>query len=61
VIVFRLVVFLALLTIVAAGVFYLTTRDRRYLTFIRQVIRYTLLLLAGVMLFWGLERLVLVL
>lgn len=54
----RLLLFLALATVAGAGVFYLFTRDRRYLRFIGQVIKYTILLLVGVMLFFVFERLV---
>ena len=54
----RLLLFLALATVAGAGVFYMFTRDRRYLRFIGQVIKYTILLLVGVMLFFVFERLV---
>ena len=53
----RLLLFLALATVAGAGVFYMFTRDRRYLRFIGQVIKYTILLLLGVMVFFVLERL----
>ena len=39
----RLLLFLALATIVVATVMYLFKRDRRYLRFIWQVIKYTIL------------------
>jgi len=55
----RLLLFLALATIVVAAILYLFTRDRRYLSFIGQVIKYTILLLAGVLVFFLFERLVL--
>jgi hypothetical protein len=61
VIVVRFVIILVLLAVGASGVLYLITRDRRYLLFIRQIIRYTLWLLAAVMLLWALERFMLVL
>jgi hypothetical protein len=54
----RLLLFLALATIAGAAFFYLFTRDRRYLRFIGQVVRYTILLLAAVMLIFAFERLV---
>ena len=60
-IVVRFVIILVLLAVGASGVLYLITRDRRYLLFIRQIIRYTLWLLAAVMLLWALERFLLVL
>ncbi|MDQ6619835.1 MAG: hypothetical protein M3Z31_09085 [Pseudomonadota bacterium] len=58
-VVVRLLLFLALATVAGAGLFYLFTRDRRYLRFIAQVIKYTILLLVGVMLFFVFERLLL--
>lgn len=57
----RLLLFLALAAIVVATILYLVKRDRRYLRFIGLTIRYTLFLLAGVLLFYAFERLVLVL
>jgi hypothetical protein len=55
----RLLLFFALATIVVATVMYLFKKDRRYLRFIWQVIKYTILLLAGVLVFYAFERLVL--
>jgi hypothetical protein len=55
----RFLLFLALAAIVVAAVLYLFKRDRRYLTFIVRVIQYTIVLLAGVLVFYVLERLVL--
>lgn len=57
----RLFLFLALATIAVAGLFYLFKRDRRYLRFIAQVIKYSILLLAGIMLLYLFERLLLIL
>ncbi len=57
----RLLLFLALATVAGAGLFYMFTRDRRYLRFIGQVIKYTIFLLVGVMLFFVFERLVIML
>jgi hypothetical protein len=57
----RLLLFLALAVIAAAALLYLFRKDRRYLRFIGQVIRYTIFLLVGVMLFYLLERLLVVL
>ena len=56
----RLLLFLAIGTIVVAGLFYIFKRDRRYLRFIVQVAKFTIFILVGVMLFFVLERLVLV-
>jgi hypothetical protein len=55
----RFLLFLALAAIVVSAVLYLFTRDRRYLRFIVRVIKYTVVLLAGVLIFYALERLVL--
>jgi len=60
-VVVRLLLFLALATIAGAGLFFMFTRDRRYLRFIWQVIKYTILLLVLAMLFFVFERLILVL
>jgi hypothetical protein len=56
----RLLLFFALAAIAGAAALYLAKRDRRYLRFIGQVVKYTLLLLLGVLLFFALERLVLI-
>jgi hypothetical protein len=61
VILVRLLLFLALATIAVSGLLYLFKRDRRYLRFIGQVIKYTIFLLVGVMLFVAFERLVILL
>jgi hypothetical protein len=60
VLIVRLLAFLAIATVIVAGVFYLFTRDRRYLRFIVQVVKFTIYILAGVLLFFLLERLVLI-
>ena len=52
----RLLLFLALAVIGVAGVLYLVKRDRRYLRFIGRVVKYTLLLLLGTLLFYALQR-----
>ncbi len=57
----RFLLFLSLATVVVSAVLYLFKRDRRYLRFIGQVIKYTIVLLAGVLLFFALERFVLML
>jgi hypothetical protein len=56
----RLLLFFAFAAIAGAAVLYLVKRDRRYLRFIGQVVKYTLLLLLAVLLFFALERLVLI-
>ena len=55
----RLLLFLAIGAIVASALLYLFKRDRRYLRFIVQVAKFTIYLLAGVLLFFLFERLVL--
>ncbi len=55
----RLLLFLALATIAVALVLYLIKRDRRYLRFIGQVVKYSILLLLAVLVFYALERLLL--
>jgi hypothetical protein len=61
VILVRFLLFLALATVAVSGLLYLFKRDRRYLRFIGQVAKYTILLLVGVMLFLAFERLVILL
>ena len=58
VILVRLLLFLALAAIAVAAILYLFTRDRRYLRFIWQVIKFTVLLLAIVLIFFAFERIV---
>jgi hypothetical protein len=53
----RLLFFLAVAVIVVAFLLYLYKRDRRYLRFIVQVIKYTIVLLVIVMAFLFFERL----
>ncbi len=60
-VVVRLLLFLAIGAIVTGGVLYVFTRDRRYLRFLVQVVKFTIWLLAGVMLFFLFERLVILL
>lgn len=54
----RLLLVLAIGCIVVAGLLYAFTRDRRYLRFLVQVVKFTVWLLAGVLLFFLFERLV---
>lgn len=56
----RLLLFLAIGSIVAAALLYLFKKDRRYLRFIVQVVKFTIYLLAGVLLFFLFERLVMI-
>jgi hypothetical protein len=56
----RLFLFLALAAIAAAALLYLFKRDRRYLRFIGQVVRYTIFLLVGILLFYAFERLLVI-
>jgi len=58
VVIVRLLLVLALGAIVVAGLLYAFTRDRRYLRFLVQVAKFTIWLLAGVLLFYLFERLV---
>jgi hypothetical protein len=53
----RLLLFLSLATIGVALLLYFVRRDRRYLTFIWQVVKFTILVLAIVLLFFAAERL----
>ena len=54
----RLLFFLAVAAIAVAFLFYLYKRDRRYLRFIGQVIKFTIILLVVVFAFFAFERLV---
>ena len=56
----RLSLILVALLLVLSGGMYIFTRDRRYLEFIRQTIRFTVLLLLVFVLLLVLERYVLV-
>ena len=53
----RLLLFLSLAAIGVALVLYLFKRDRRYLRFIVQVLKFSLIVLAAVLLFFAAERL----
>ncbi len=54
----RLLLFLALAAIGVAAILYLYKRDRRYLRFIGQVIKFAILLFAIVLIFFAFERIV---
>jgi hypothetical protein len=56
----RLLLFLGFAAVAVAAALYLVKRDRRYLRFVGLVVRYTLLLLLGTLLFYPFERLLLV-
>jgi hypothetical protein len=58
VILVRLLFFLAVGAIAVAGLLYLYTKDRRYLRFIGKTIKFTIVLLVVVLLFYAFERLV---
>ena len=53
----RLLLFLSLATIGVALALYLFKRDRRYLVFVVKVLKFTLIMLAAVLLFFAAERL----
>ena len=53
----RLLLFLALATIGAALLLYLVKRDRRYLRFVWQTLKFTLFVLAAILLMFVAERL----
>jgi hypothetical protein len=53
----RVLLVLALAIIAVAGALFLLKRDRRYLRFIGQVAKYTVILLLAVLLFVAFERL----
>lgn len=54
----RLLLYLSLSAIAVAGVLYLFNKDRRYLRFIGQVAKFTVLIAVVVLLFFAFERIV---
>jgi hypothetical protein len=58
VILVRLLLFLALAAMAISGIMYIFTKDRRYLRFIWQVIKFTIVILAVVLIFFAFERIV---
>jgi len=56
-VVVRLLLFLALATIAGAGLFFMFTRDRRYLRFIGLTLKFTVLMLLAILLWFAAERL----
>ncbi len=57
----RIVFVLSLIALVVSGAMYLYTRDRRYLRFLGQVLKYFLFIMLGVLAFMAMERVVLML
>ena len=57
----RLLLVLGLACVGVALVLFLVTRDRRYLRFIAQVVKVLMLVLAGVLVFFAVERVLLML
>ena len=53
----RVLLFIALAVIAGAFVTYLVKRDRRYLRFIAQVVKYSVLLLLAILVIYALQRL----
>ena len=54
----RLLLYLALASIAVSGLLYLYSKDRRYLRFIGQVLKFTIVILAVVLIFFAFERIV---
>ena len=57
----RLLLVLGLAAIAVAFLLYVFTRDRRYLRFIGQVVKILVLALAGVLIFFAVERVLIML
>jgi len=58
VILVRLLLFLSLAAIAVSALLYLYTKDRRYLRFIGQVLKFALVLFAVILIFFAFERIV---
>ena len=54
----RLLLFQALAAIAVSAAMYLFSKDRRYLRFIWQVVKFTVVILAVVLVFFAFERIV---
>ena len=54
----RLLLFLALAAIAVSALLYLYSKDRKYLRFIGQVLKFTIVILAVVLIFFAFERIV---
>ena len=52
----RLLLFLALAAMAISVVMYIFTKDRRYLRFLWQVVKFTIVILAVVLIFFAFER-----
>ncbi len=57
----RILLVLALITLAVSGLLYFFTRDKRYLRFIGMTLKYFIFLMIGVFAFLALERLAIVL
>lgn len=57
----RIVFVLSLISLAVAAVMYFYTRDRRYLRFIGQTVKYVVFIMLGVLAFMALERFALIL
>ncbi len=57
----RIIGVLCLITLVVSGGMFVFTRDRRYLRFIAQTLKYFIFIVLGVLAFLALERVVLIL
>ncbi|MEO8134923.1 MAG: hypothetical protein ABI831_13195 [Betaproteobacteria bacterium] len=57
----RIVSVLCVIALAVSGALYLFTRDRRYLRFLGQTLKYFLFIVLGVLAFMALERVVLIL
>ena len=53
----RVLLFIALAVVAGAFAMYLIKRDRRYLRFIGQVVKYSVLLLLAILVFYAFQRL----
>ena len=54
----RLLFYFALSSIAVSGLLYLYSKDRRYLRYIGQVLKFTIVILAVVLIFFAFERIV---
>ncbi|MBK8740889.1 MAG: hypothetical protein IPO58_08100 [Betaproteobacteria bacterium] len=52
----RIILVLSLISLAVSGAMYLYTRDRRYLRFIGQTVKYVVFIMIGVLAFLALER-----
>ena len=54
----RLLLFLSLAAVAVSGLLYLYSKDRRYLRFIGQVLKFALVIFAVILIFLAFERIV---